>query len=71
MKASATSEAMNSTPSEPVISDQMDECIREMKLVSTTKIASQRTKSHVFFSILCLCVKDEILKKLLHRIWIN
>lgn len=39
MNASATNAVMNSTPSEPVGSDQVEECVREIKLVSNTKIA--------------------------------
>lgn len=50
MKVSVTSAVMNSAPSGSVSSDQMEVCIREVKLVFTTKIALQRTKPHVFFA---------------------
>ena len=53
---------MKSASSEPVSAEQMEECIRESKAVSTTKITIQRTKSLVFLSI-CLHIHDEIFLK--------
>lgn len=38
MKTAVTSEVMNSASSGPVSSEQMKECIRDSRLISTTKI---------------------------------